>query len=190
MLAADTKGAATGDSSLLLRVEKHRSLTLFATLAELFGTTLEPQFQPARPGEVQRSWGDANKVKRILGWTPAWSTPSALRECIAALRAGQNWFRDDDGRWCSSHRVAMKMPGQETAPRRAKSGIEACSLKHRMEALAWQDMQTACIISCGRSSCSRPGGTRLRASAQIHSRLAQVTDDLLIEPRRQSLRAR
>jgi UDP-glucose 4-epimerase len=88
MLAAETKGAATGDFFNVAAGRETSILDLFATLAELFGTTLEPQFQPARPGEVQRSWGDANKLKRILGWTPVWSTPSALRECIAALRAG------------------------------------------------------------------------------------------------------
>jgi nucleoside-diphosphate-sugar epimerase len=60
---------------------------LVAVLTELFGRMVEPRFQEARPGEVQRSWGDNAKAGRVLGWVPNWTLTDALRECIAAVMA-------------------------------------------------------------------------------------------------------
>jgi UDP-N-acetylglucosamine/UDP-N-acetyl-alpha-D-glucosaminouronate 4-epimerase len=59
-------------------------LELIAILNDLLGSNLEPDFQPARPGEVRRSRSDASKANAILGWKPQWSLSSALRECIAS----------------------------------------------------------------------------------------------------------
>ena len=84
VVAADAPTAASGDVFNLAAGRETSIIGLIAALAELFDSTLEPEFKPARPGEVQRSWGDASKAKRILQWSPNWSLARALGECIAA----------------------------------------------------------------------------------------------------------
>jgi UDP-glucose 4-epimerase len=96
VLAADTQGATSGEVLNVAAGGETSVLDLIAALAELFERRLDPQFEPARPGEVQRSWGDAMKVKRVLGWTPKWSLTSALRECIAAYTPGFEPVPHDD----------------------------------------------------------------------------------------------
>jgi UDP-N-acetylglucosamine/UDP-N-acetyl-alpha-D-glucosaminouronate 4-epimerase len=59
-------------------------LELIAILNDLMGTAIEPQFEPARAGEVRRSLSDAGKAARVLNWRSQWALPSALRECIAS----------------------------------------------------------------------------------------------------------
>jgi UDP-glucose 4-epimerase len=58
-------------------------LDLIDILRGLFGSELEPRFEPARAGEVRRSCSDAGKARRVLGWSPRWALASALQECIA-----------------------------------------------------------------------------------------------------------
>jgi nucleoside-diphosphate-sugar epimerase len=84
VLAADTENAAGGEVFNVATGAETSILDLIASLAELSGKMVDPQFESARPGEVQRSLGDARKAKRVLGWKPKWSLTSALRECIAA----------------------------------------------------------------------------------------------------------
>jgi UDP-glucose 4-epimerase len=43
---------------------------LYATLREAAGTGGEPDFAPARPGELQRVSLDAGLAGRVLGWQP------------------------------------------------------------------------------------------------------------------------
>jgi UDP-glucose 4-epimerase len=88
MLAAETD-IPRGDFFNVASGRETSILNLTAVLAELFGDALEPRLQPARPGEAQRSWGDASKMRRVLGWTPKWSLRHALQECIVAFRAGK-----------------------------------------------------------------------------------------------------
>jgi UDP-glucose 4-epimerase len=57
-------------------------IDLIDVLRELFVSSLEPRFEPARAGEVRRSCGDARKAGDILGWAPRWSLEAALEECI------------------------------------------------------------------------------------------------------------
>jgi nucleoside-diphosphate-sugar epimerase len=57
-------------------------LELIGVLIELFGISVEPQFAPARPGEIQRSSGDPSKAQRDLGWIAKWSLRDALLDWI------------------------------------------------------------------------------------------------------------
>jgi UDP-glucose 4-epimerase len=59
-------------------------LDLIDILSDIFESAVEPQFEPARPGEVRRSLSDASKAAQVLGWTPRWRLSPALRECIAS----------------------------------------------------------------------------------------------------------
>jgi len=88
MLAADTQTAASGEVLNVAAGGETSILDLIASLAELFGRTVDPTFEPSRLGEVQRSWGDATEAKRVLGWTPKWSLTDALSECISAYTPG------------------------------------------------------------------------------------------------------
>jgi UDP-glucose 4-epimerase len=88
LLAADTPKAGVGEVFNVAAGRETSILSLIAALTELFGSTLEPQLQPSRPGEVQHSWGDATKADRNLGWTPKWSITNALQECVAAYTPG------------------------------------------------------------------------------------------------------
>jgi UDP-glucose 4-epimerase len=43
---------------------------LYDTMANLTGFHEPPRYEPARPGELQRSAVDPGKAKIHLGWTP------------------------------------------------------------------------------------------------------------------------
>jgi nucleoside-diphosphate-sugar epimerase len=88
VLAADTQTAASGEVLNVAAGGETSILDLTASLAELFGRTVDPTFEPSRLGEVERSWGDATKAKRVLGWAPNWSLTDALSECISAYTPG------------------------------------------------------------------------------------------------------
>jgi UDP-glucose 4-epimerase len=60
-------------------------LDLVALLNGLMGSSLEPRFEPARPGEVRRSCGDPSRAAAILGWEPRWPLATALQECITQM---------------------------------------------------------------------------------------------------------
>jgi UDP-glucose 4-epimerase len=57
-------------------------LQLIDVLTDLLETSVEPQFAPARLGEIARSAGDRSKAERELGWIPRWSLRRALREWL------------------------------------------------------------------------------------------------------------
>jgi UDP-glucose 4-epimerase len=60
-------------------------LDLVEILGALFGTSVNPHFEPARPGEIKRSCGDRGKATAELGWQPRWTLERALQECIDQL---------------------------------------------------------------------------------------------------------
>jgi len=53
----------------------------------ILGTKLDPIFEEARPGEIQRITLDAGRARAIMGWTPRTSFEDGLRRTVA-------WFRD------------------------------------------------------------------------------------------------
>jgi UDP-glucose 4-epimerase len=57
-------------------------LKLFDILTELLGSLVQPELEPARPGEVRRSCGDRAKAERILCWVPQRALRDALLEWI------------------------------------------------------------------------------------------------------------
>jgi UDP-glucose 4-epimerase len=77
--------AAAGEVLNVAAGTKTSVLQLIDVLGELFGSSLEPQFEAARPGEVRNSWGDPSRAESVLGWRPQWSLTEALRSSMAAF---------------------------------------------------------------------------------------------------------
>jgi nucleoside-diphosphate-sugar epimerase len=81
LLAAHVQGA-NGEVLNICAGTEISVLGLMEVLNNLIGTSVEPRFEPPRPGEVRRSSGDRSKAERELGWTPQWALRDALDECI------------------------------------------------------------------------------------------------------------
>ncbi|GAB4505997.1 MAG: SDR family oxidoreductase [Anaerolineales bacterium] len=61
---------------------------LFAMMKSLTGYAREPRYDPPRPGDVFRSFLNADKARRELGWEPSVSLEEGLRQTIAHFRQG------------------------------------------------------------------------------------------------------
>jgi UDP-N-acetylglucosamine/UDP-N-acetyl-alpha-D-glucosaminouronate 4-epimerase len=84
MLAAEKEEIPPGDVFNIAGGAETSLLELIDILNDLFGSKVEPQFEPARSGEVRHSRSDASKAQQVLGWKPRWALALALRECIAS----------------------------------------------------------------------------------------------------------
>ncbi len=62
-------------------------LDIVRTINEVLGTKIEPVFEAARAGEVQRIYLDASRAKAELGWTPTVSFRDGLERTIEWHRA-------------------------------------------------------------------------------------------------------
>jgi len=77
-------------SGQLINVGSGRELSvneLHSNLAELTGTRYEPQYAPARQGELQRIVIDPSKAGAELGWSPTTELPEGLKQTVAWFRA-------------------------------------------------------------------------------------------------------
>jgi UDP-glucose 4-epimerase len=63
-------------------------LDLYERVQRAAGVEREPEFAPARPGEVQRSVLDPRRAERELGWTPKRALDEGLAETWAWISAG------------------------------------------------------------------------------------------------------
>lgn len=71
-----------------------RSITLLELLDEIskiLGLSVEPEFQPERPGDIKHSWADTEKARRELGFSTAYS----FRQ---GLEATAEWFKNAGGK--------------------------------------------------------------------------------------------
>ena len=55
-------------------------------LNRILGTRLDPIYEPARPGEIQRIYLDASRARRVLAWTPAVPFAEGLRRTVEWVR--------------------------------------------------------------------------------------------------------
>ena len=60
---------------------------LAGLLNQLLGTGLEPEFAPARPGDVRRSLADIARARAGLGYAPAFSLAEGLARTLEWMRA-------------------------------------------------------------------------------------------------------
>lgn len=57
-------------------------LDIVRELNAILGLGIEPIFEAARPGEVQRIYLDASRAKQVLGWAPTVSFTEGLRRTV------------------------------------------------------------------------------------------------------------
>jgi UDP-glucose 4-epimerase len=70
------------------RGEESTVLTLLSVLQEAAGTSLEPEFAPLRPGELQRSALDSGAIEHALGWRPTVGVADGLAETFRWYASG------------------------------------------------------------------------------------------------------
>jgi UDP-glucose 4-epimerase len=86
LLAAEAKGA----EGKVFNVGCGTSISLLDLLRELnaiFGTQVEPIFQPPRAGDVRDSLADISRARETLGYSPAVGLAEGLRRTVDFYRA-------------------------------------------------------------------------------------------------------
>jgi nucleoside-diphosphate-sugar epimerase len=64
---------------------------LIEKLNRILGSRLEPAYEPARKGDVRHSVADVSKASNMLGFTPATSLESGLRQVLEWYRNYSDW---------------------------------------------------------------------------------------------------
>ena len=86
-LSACRAPGISGDVFNIALGEEHSVLDLLQTLNTIAGLAVAPSFQPARPGDVQRTLADSSKAQRLMGWRGQVRFADGLRHTV-------DWFRD------------------------------------------------------------------------------------------------
>jgi len=85
-LLACEREAAVGRVINVAGGERHTLLELYAILGELLGNAHEPEFRPARPGEIKHSEADITLARELLGYRPTVGWREGLERTV-------EWFR-------------------------------------------------------------------------------------------------
>lgn len=90
--AADAGPRAAGEVFNVGLGERVTILEVIEMIGQAAGCTLEPQFAPRRAGDVDHSWADLAKIRRVLGFEPRTTLAPAIAafvrgECAATVRA-------------------------------------------------------------------------------------------------------
>jgi nucleoside-diphosphate-sugar epimerase len=84
LLAMRSDKVGRGEAFNVATNTKHTLLELLATLQKLTGRTGQPNFEPARSGDIRHSYADISKAQRVLGYQPKFTLADGLRELLAA----------------------------------------------------------------------------------------------------------
>jgi nucleoside-diphosphate-sugar epimerase len=84
----DAPDAAIGSVCNVAYGERIGVLELAQKIAAISGATFEPDFQPARPGDIRDSQADSTLARTVLGWEPSWTFDAGLRRTI-------DWYRQE-----------------------------------------------------------------------------------------------
>jgi UDP-glucuronate 4-epimerase len=60
-------------------------------ISVLLGVTPSIEYRPAHPADVQTTWADISKARRLLGWAPEVSLDEGLRCCVDWYRENRNF---------------------------------------------------------------------------------------------------
>ena len=88
VLRAATTPAATGGVFNVATGRRVSVNRLFLTLRDLVGASVEPEYEPAREGDVRDSQADITLAKHVLGYTP-------LVEFEEGLRRTVEWYKEN-----------------------------------------------------------------------------------------------
>lgn len=86
LLAAKAQGIA-GEVINIGCGERFTINTLVAQLNRILGTNIEPEYKPARQGDVRHSLASIEKAKELLGYTPQIPFEEGLRRTVEWFRA-------------------------------------------------------------------------------------------------------
>lgn len=84
--ASQTSGVS-GEAFNIALGEEHTVLDLLKEINAIMGLSIPPAFKPKRPGDVLRTYADASKAQRLLGWKGRVPFAEGLRRTIA-------WFTE------------------------------------------------------------------------------------------------
>jgi len=76
----------SGESVNIAAGEPRSVLDLLRAIADVFGYWLEPEFLPARPGDIRDSHADISLARSLLKYAPVTGFSEGLKETIAWLR--------------------------------------------------------------------------------------------------------
>jgi UDP-glucose 4-epimerase len=76
----------SGESVNIAAGEPRSVLELLHAIADVFGYWLEPEFLPARPGDIRDSHADISLARKLLRYRPVTSFSDGLKETIGWLR--------------------------------------------------------------------------------------------------------
>ncbi|MEW5913883.1 MAG: SDR family oxidoreductase [Thermodesulfobacteriota bacterium] len=88
-LAACTAPQAAGQVINVAAGRSHNLLDLLAALKKFIGSDLEPEFRPARSGDVRFSQADLAKARRLLGYEIRVDFQEGLRRLVELARQGK-----------------------------------------------------------------------------------------------------
>lgn len=78
--------ALGGESVNIAAGEPRSVLDLLHAIADVFGYWLEPEFLPARPGDIRDSHADISLARKLLHYAPVIGFSEGLKETVASLR--------------------------------------------------------------------------------------------------------
>jgi UDP-glucose 4-epimerase len=87
-LKAASAAALSGESVNIAAGAPRSVLDLLRAISSVFGYWLEPQFLPARPGDIRDSHADISVARRLIGFEPVVGFDDGLRTTIDWLRRG------------------------------------------------------------------------------------------------------
>jgi len=63
-------------------------IDIYNELTKALGVDIQPEFGPARPGDIKHSNADISKARKLLGYDPDWSFKSGIEEAIG-------WYKEN-----------------------------------------------------------------------------------------------
>lgn len=68
-------------------------LDALRTIETLVGRQAELRFKPAHPADMDATWADVSKAKRLLGWTAQVPFEQGARNLVAWYQANRAWAK-------------------------------------------------------------------------------------------------
>ena len=87
ILASQVPGVGRAEVFNIALGEEHTVLDVLNELNAIMGLSIPPKLVPKRPGDVYRTYADASKAERLLGWKGSVTFSEGLRRTVEWFRA-------------------------------------------------------------------------------------------------------